>query len=141
MLMSAAFILGACGPLSRSAQSGQAPRSLLVNNRTSFEIVLYAVPATGATGIRLGTAGAFATTRIQVPRTALQGSDGLVVRLHTFGSATSARDWESPRITLGDDLVAKLDIRIDSYGDLSSSLFFAAPSDSGSAPRGGPPAP
>jgi hypothetical protein len=119
--------LGACAVFSRTGQASQPPRSLVINNRTGYEVVVYAVPAPGAVGTRLGTAASFGTTTIKVAQSALQNGTDMVVRLHALGQATSAQDWVSPRVSLNNDLVARLDVRADSYGSLSGSTFYTSP--------------
>src|SRR5437870_3926187 len=123
---SALLALGACA-FFRTAQSGQTQHSLVINNRTGFEVVVYAVPAPGAVGIRLGNAASFAVTTIPVAQTALQNGSDLVIRLHAIGQATGARDWTSPRVNLTGDVVARLDLRADGYGNMSTSAFYTSP--------------
>jgi hypothetical protein len=133
LLLSAALVLGACGGLARSggsvpvdsAPGESAPNSgsLVVENRTSSEVVVYAVLNARSGGFRLGNVNSFTTATINVPLSALQGGD-LVVRLHAIAGT---RDWISPRITLNEDLVARLDIRADGRGDMSQSALYTLP--------------
>lgn len=118
--------IGACAPLPQGAQSDESVNSLVIDNRTTLEVVVYAVPAGGAKGIRLTNSRSFATDTVDVPSSALQGVDRMVVRLHMVGTATGASDWVSPRITLNNGLIGKLDIRADSRGDMSNSSFYTA---------------
>jgi hypothetical protein len=130
-LMGAALTLSACAMLGgRGGQSNETAGSLIVDNRTGSEVVVYALPSTRSVGYRLGNVGSFATATITVPRSAFQGSTDMVVRVHAIGGA---RDWTSPRISLNEDLVARLDVRSDARGDMSRSAFYAAsPPTSGS---------
>lgn len=128
MLVSAALILGACASAGRGGQSSQDVGSIVVDNRTQSEVVVYGIPGSRSVGVRLGNVRSFATATITVPRSALQGASDLVVRLHAIGGG---RDWTSPRLTLNDDLVAKLDIRADARGDMSRSAFYISPPVSG----------
>jgi hypothetical protein len=122
-LMVAALALGACAILRGGGQSNDAVAgSLIVNNGTGSEVVVYALPSTRSVGFRLGSVGSFATVTINVPRSAFQGPTDMVVRVHAIGGA---RDWISPRISLNDDLVARLDVRSDARGDMSQSALYA----------------
>jgi hypothetical protein len=122
-LMGAALTLGACAMLGGRGQSNETAGSLFVDNRTGSEVVVYALPSTRSVGYRLGNVGSFATATITVPRSAFQGSTDMVVRVHAIGGAL---DWTSPRISLNEDLVARLDVRSDARGDMSRSAFYAA---------------
>src|SRR5258708_11505745 len=129
-LMSAALAIGACAALTRGGPSQETSASLVVENRTGSEVVVYALPSSRAVGIRLGNIQSFTTTTIAVPRSALQGAVEMVGRLHAIGGA---RDWISPRISLNEDLTARLDIRADARGDMSQSAFYTLPPPSGGA--------
>ncbi len=133
VLMGAALTLDACAALGRGGQSNETTAgSLIVDNRTGSEVVIYALPSTRSVGYRLGNVGSFATATITVPRSAYQGSTDMVVRVHAIGGAL---DWTSPRISLNEDLVARLDVRADARGDMSRSAFYAAsPPTSGTTP-------
>jgi hypothetical protein len=128
MLAGAALVLGACAALGRSGQSGQNDGSLVVDNRTESEVVVYAIQNSRQLGVRLGNVRSFATATLTVPRSALQSGSDMVVRLHAIGGVL---DWTSPRITLNDDLSARLDIRADARGDMSRSALYIAPPPSG----------
>lgn len=124
MVLMSAIAIGACATLPPSGQlDPSAAPVLVINNQSPFEVVVYAVPASGLKGMRLANARSFATTNIALRTAALQGVDGLVVRLHTIGTS-DARDWESPRITLDHESVARLDIRGGPSGDMSRSSFY-----------------
>jgi hypothetical protein len=124
MLFGAALVVGACASAGKGGQSSLNVGSIVVDNRTGSEVVVYGVPGSRSVGVRLGNVRSFATATITVPRAALQGASDLVVRLHAIGGG---RDWTSPRVTLNEDLIAKLDIRADARGDMSRSAFYTSP--------------
>ena len=124
MLIGAMLATTACATMGRGGKSSEDSYSLVINNRSHLEVVVSAVPAPGALGARLANARSFATTTVSVPQSALQGSNGMVVRLHPVGQATAARDWISPRVTMDNTVTARLDIRADSYGGLGMTAFY-----------------
>ena len=114
--------MSACAAFSRGAATGRIQYPLVVNNRSDFEVVVYAIPSSGVGGTRLGNARAFATTKMSVPRSALQGTDMLVLRIYGIGS--SSRPWTTPGATVDSSVVATLDIRSDASGNMSRSSFY-----------------
>jgi hypothetical protein len=126
-LVVSAMVLGGCATVSRTTNSpDQSTYPLVVTNRSDFEVVVYALPGGEGNGYRLGNARSFAKSTMNVPRGMLMGASALVLRLHAIGTSTSM-NWTSQATQLGDDLVAELDIRADSHGDLAhSSLYTVA---------------
>jgi hypothetical protein len=124
ILLTAALVVGACGALARSGQSQTSGGSLVVENRTGSEVVVYSLQSLRSVGTRLGNVRSFATETLSVPRSAIQGANEMMLRVHAIAGG---RDWNSPRISLNDDLVARLDIRSDGRGDMSSSAFYTMP--------------
>jgi hypothetical protein len=121
----AALALGACAPASHTdgVNPSSLPYSLMIDNRSDLEVVVYAVTSPGVPGVRLGSARSFGKSMLTVPQTVLQSSNDFVVQLHAIGQANKY-DWLSPRVTMGDDVVAKLDIRSTGMGDMSMSSFY-----------------
>ena len=93
----------------------------MINNRSDFEVVVYAMPSPYGRGARIGTARALGTTSLLVPSSALQGTDALMVQLHAIGSSRLSRNWTSAAIYLDAYSTAQLDI----MGDLSGNLKFS----------------
>ena len=124
VLMGAALVLGGCASFTRSGPPGENATSLFVDNRTGDEVVVYGLPGSRSVGVRLGNVRSFSTATINVPKSALMDGTDLVVRLHAIGGE---RDWTSPRLTLSEDMVARLEIRADARGDMSRSAFYMAP--------------
>jgi hypothetical protein len=122
--------IGACAPFLRGG--GQPMYPLVVNNRNDFEVVVYAIPSTGGSGIRLGNALPFATTNMKVPRNALQGTQTLVMKLHSIGATKrcagiSSQCNRSPSVytapaTVDSGVVVYLDIHADHSGGLANSV-------------------
>jgi hypothetical protein len=104
---------------------------LVVSNHTDFEVVVYAMPSSTGTGIRIGNARSFTTMTMTVPRNALQSGDRLVLRLHSIGS--NVPSWISPSTPLDSGVVAQLEIRADPNGSLTRSTLFVT--DSGGRMR------
>lgn len=124
VVASAMVASGACAPASHAA-TDFAPETfpLVVNNRSDFEVVVYAIPSPGSPGYRLGNARSFATTTMNIPRNALQTPDILVVQLHAIGSS-SRLNWTSENASIDHDVVAQLDIRSDGSGNMSRSMLY-----------------
>lgn len=131
VLVTIGLILGGCALFRHSDQSAEDARSLVVTNRTQFEVVVYALQSSGSTGMRLGNVSSFGTATISIPRPALQGSGDMVVRVHAIGRS---RDWVSPRINLADGEVAKLEVQADANGNMRTSAFYSAPPGTESIP-------
>src|SRR3954468_3812106 len=87
---------------------------LVVINHTDFEVVVYAMPSSTGTGIRIGNARSFTTSTMSIPRNALQSADRLVLRLHSIGS--NVPSWISPSTPLDSGVTAQLEIRADPSG-------------------------
>jgi hypothetical protein len=124
--LASAFALTACSTTSHTEgiAPSSLPYSLVINNRSDLEVVVYAISSPGAPGIRLGSARSFGTSILAVPANVLQASNDFVVQLHAIGQATHQYDWVSPRVTLAEDVVAKLDIHSNGRGDLGMSSFY-----------------
>src|ERR1043165_2284932 len=103
-LLGLAF-LGACAGLNKG-NPGQPPRALIVNNRSSYEVIVYALPSPGTGGNRLGSAGSVASTTFKVAQNTLQTGETLMIRLHPVGTTQAAHDWVSPAVLLYSGLVA-----------------------------------
>ena len=113
--------MGACASFWRGGNAPRITYPLVVNNRTDFEVVVYAVLSAGSPGMRLGNARSFSTMTMTIPRNALQPTDLLVLRLHGIGSASG---WTSPATAMDTGVVAQLDIRADAQGNLSRSSLY-----------------
>ena len=94
-LASIAFALTACSTTSHTGAvtPSSLPYSLVINNRSDLEVVVYAVTSPGSPGTRLGSARSFGTSILSVPPNVLQASNDFVVQLHAIGQATHDRDW------------------------------------------------
>jgi hypothetical protein len=123
----AAACLAAASACSTFAKGGPGMSfPLVVSNHTDFEVVVYAMPSSTGTGIRIGNARSFTTTTMTIPRNALQSADRLVLRLHSIGS--NVPSWISPSTPLDSGVVAQLEIRADPSGSLTRSTLFVTDS-------------
>ena len=128
LLLCAMTVVSACAPQSRTPNEANAFRveyPLMVNNRTDFEVVVYAMASPNTRGQRLGTARPFATTVLTIPRHALQSSDVFAVQLHAIGATRSTPNWVSHGTVLNENLMAQLDIMGDMSGNLRMSNLSA----------------
>src|SRR5258708_10158143 len=122
MVVSATIATGACAPHPQTASTPPESVPLEVNNRSDFEVVVYALSSPTSVGYRLGNARSFAMTTMSVPPSALRG-DVLVIRLHAIG--TPARlNWTSGDALIDANMIAQLDIRADGSGDMSPSMLY-----------------
>ena len=89
----ALFAMGtvsACATQSRRVSESRVEYPLVVNNRTDFEVVVYAMASASTRGQRLGTARPFGRTVLSIPGNALQGQDVFAVQLHAIGAVRLA---------------------------------------------------
>lgn len=91
---------------------------LVVRNRGSFDVNVYALSSPLAAPIRLGTVVGASTATFALHARDLSASGVLVVRIHAIGSSQS---WTSPGVSVGAGLMAILDVTSDPFGDCSSS--------------------
>jgi len=116
----AVVAVGACATLGKGG--GVMTYPLLVDNRSDFEVVVYAMPTVTGNGIRIGNARSFSKTTMRVPRNALQSSDRLVLKINSIGS--NAAPWTMPATTVDTSMVVALEIHADPSGGLSRSVLY-----------------
>jgi len=92
--------------------------SLVVRNRSVFDVNVYAMASIAARPIRLGTVVGASTATFPLHVRDLTAGGVLVVRLHAIGSNLS---WTSPGVSVGRGMLAILDVNSDPFGDCSSS--------------------
>src|SRR3954468_12295080 len=96
LLLCVTGTINACAPASRtSSESPRVEYPLLINNRTDFEVVVYAMSSPTTRGQRLGTARAFDKTYLKIPDYALMSQDIFAVELHAIGAPRSVPNWVS----------------------------------------------
>ena len=112
----------ACAPASRtSSESPRVEYPLLINNRTDFEVVVYAMSSPTTRGQRLGTARPFDKTYLKIPDYALMSQEVFAVELHAIGAPRSVPNWVSYGTAMNLNLMAQLDILGDMSGNLRMS--------------------
>jgi hypothetical protein len=123
MTLGSIITISACASVGGGVGSAE-PQNyrLVINNRSDFEVVVYALQSASPPGYRLANARSLNTTTVTVPRNVLTGADQLVVRLHAIGE-NSRGDWISQPISMQDGLDARLDIRTNGFGDLGLSML------------------
>lgn len=108
--------------------------SLVVHNRSFFDVNVYSVASVGSLGLRLGTVAGTSSATFPLRTRDLQAGGVLVVMVHAVGAWGS---WTSDAVNLGDGIVAVLDVSTDPFGDCStSSLHTMLVRDTLSSPRG-----
>jgi len=116
----AALIAAAGSPACTAVQSEPTPAtsSLTVRNRSYFDVNVYVVSSSGNSQQRMGTVvgGTIATFPLRAMQ--LQPGGVLVVRVHPIGTSLS---WTSPAVSVGDGLLAVLNVNSDGFGDCSTS--------------------
>jgi hypothetical protein len=123
LVLCAMGTLTACAPQSRTSEDLRVAYPLLVDNRTDFEVVVYAMASPSMRGQRLGTARPFAKTYLKIPGHALHSQDMFAVQLHAIGATRSAPNWVSTGTVLNENLMAQLDIVGDMSGNLKMSML------------------
>lgn len=121
LVLCAMGTITACAPQSRTSEDLQVAYPLLVNNRSDFEVVVYAMASPTSRGMRLGTARPMSVTYLKVPGNALQSEDTFAVQLHAIGAPRSVPNWVSSGTVLNERLMAQLDIMGDMAGNLRMS--------------------
>ena len=123
LVLCAMTTLTACAPQSRTSdvRPKRVTYPLLVNNRTDFEVVVYAMASPTTRGQRLGTARPSAATVLDIPAHALQSQEMFSVQLHAIGALGSVPNWVSRSTVLNENLMAQLDIIGDMTGNLRMS--------------------
>lgn len=128
-VLAALGLVASCS-LFRLHGSAAATYPLIVNNRSTFDVDIFAVPSQGALSlVRIGEARPMSTTNLVLSQNVLQPQEILQVQLHAIGSARGVRAWRSPTQPLDSTLAAALDIRAGPNGDLSKSSLYAQPRD------------
>lgn len=122
LLLLAGSVLTAPGCYRGNGGTGQQTVVLLVNNRGFYDVNVYAMRATMASGRRLGTVNGNSQVTLRVPVNELQPGGGLVVNLRTVGGRHT---WVSPPVQVGSGIVARLDIIQTASGELSQSQMFS----------------
>jgi len=103
-------------------------RSLVVRNRSAFDVNVYTMSSLVAPPLRLGTVVGTSTATFPLHARDLAAGGALVVRIHAIGSN---RSWTSPGVAVGSGMLAILDVTSDPFGDCSSSsLYTIVTSDS-----------
>ncbi len=123
LVLCAMGTITACASHSRADSMLRVEYPLLVNNRTDFEVVVYAMASPSTRGQRLGTARPFAKTYLSIPGYALQSAEMFAVQLHAIGAPRSVPNWVSMRTPLAENLMAQLDIIGDMSGNLKMSML------------------
>jgi hypothetical protein len=92
--------------------------SLVVRNRSVFDVNVYTMASPVGSPMRLGTVVGASTATFPLHARDLAAGGVLVVRIHAIGSNLS---WTSPGVSVGPDMLAILDVNSDPFGDCSSS--------------------
>lgn len=92
--------------------------SLVVRNRSYFDVNVYVLPSAGAQPVRVGTVVGTSSTTFPLRRTSLQNGGYLVVQVHAIGTRSR---WTSDAVSIDEGVVAVLDVETDPFGDCSRS--------------------
>lgn len=106
--------------------------SVVVRNRGFFDVNVYSLPSLSAMPTRLGTVVGGSTATFPLHPHDLQPGNLLIVRIRAIGARSW---WTSPTVSVGDGVLAVLDIDTDAFGDCSrSNLHTIITSDSITTP-------
>ena len=120
-------LLGLAGTACFNGQNVPTPVeriTLIVSNRSYFDVNVFALRSSVVGGRRLGTVTGNSTTTVFVPSTELQPGGQLALLVRAIGSRAS---WISPLVSVGPGVVARLDVYATNAGDLSQSQLFTQP--------------
>lgn len=121
LVLSAMGTVAGCAANSHTTEDPRVAYPFVVNNRSDFEVVIYAMASPTSRGMRLGTARPFSTTTLNIPSYALHAEGLFAVQLHAIGAARSVANWTSAGTILRENLMAQLDIAGDLTGNLRMS--------------------
>lgn len=135
--MALALIGAAVVPMSSCTLGRTTPEpavsSLVVRNRSYFDVNVYTVPSALARPVRIGTVIGSSTATFPLWSRNLQPGGELVVIVHAIGAPGS---WTSDAVSITSGVLAVLDVNSDMFGDCStSSLHTIVVGDS--LPHGG----
>jgi len=120
-LVTLGFALAASSCVGRAVAPEPDVSSLVVRNRSVFDVNVYAVPSPVGPVVRLGTVVGTSNASFPLRRHHLQPGGLLAVRLHAIGTRTS---WTSAGVAVGSDMLAVLDVSADAFGDCSTSSLY-----------------
>ena len=122
------FALSASSCMFRRTGPEPTVSSVAVRNRGFFDVNVYSLPSPAAMPIRLGTVVGGSTATFPLHPHDLQPGNFLAVRIRAIGARSS---WTSPTVSVGDGVLAVLDVDTDASGDCSrSNLHTIITSDS-----------
>ena len=121
--LTATLMLGAACAHSAGSSGIPLARSfpLVVQNNSLYDVVIYAVPSSVESRIRIENVTANSTHELRVPRNGLRADGSLALFVHAIGSNGS---WLSNRVSVASDQVGCLDIEGNPGGDISRSSLF-----------------
>jgi hypothetical protein len=116
----------------RSRTSPQ-PESMMlsVDNRSSFQVNVFAVPSLPSARIRLGSVGPLSSGRLTLSETALGPGGELKVMVDPIGST---KQWTSSPITVASGTQPCLRVMADVDGDLDRSTLITQIGNDGACP-------
>jgi hypothetical protein len=123
LVLCAMGTMNACAAASRASEDLRVVYPLQVDNRSGFEVVVYAMATPTSRGQRLGTARPLGTTTLFVPQEALMSQQWLAVQLHAIGAPPSVPNWVSYQTIVKPNVMAQLDIFGDPTGNLRMSAL------------------
>ena len=102
--------------------------SLVVRNRSFFDVNVYSLASASASPLRLGTVVGSSSMTFPLRSHDLQPGGFLVVQIHPIGTRSL---WTSDIVAVGAGVLAILDVNVDAFGDSSrSSLYTIVTTDS-----------
>ena len=107
-----------CGRLQTKPEA--AISSLVVRNRSFFDVNVYVLPSAAGAPLRLGTVVGTSSATFPLHASQLQSGGYLVVQLHAIGTRSS---WTSNAVSVADGVLAVLDVDSDPFGDCSRSVL------------------
>ena len=94
--------------------------SLVIRNRSIFDVNVFVLPSLASRGVRLGMVVGHSNATFPLRASDLQPGDLLVVQVHAIGARTT---WTSDAVSVDADRIAVLDVNADPFGDCSRSVL------------------
>jgi hypothetical protein len=121
LVLCAMGTINACAAASRPSDDMRVTYPLQVDNRTDFEVVVYAMVSATGRGPRLGNARPLGTTVLKIPGDLVETHNTFAVQLHAIGAPMSVPNWVSYGTVIGENMVAHLEVYGDEAGNLRMS--------------------
>lgn len=104
-----------------AAAADSASIPLVIRNRSYFDITVYVHRAVSSPGRRVATVSSGGEGTFKISTADLQAGRQLMLGVRAIAGRSA---WVSPALSVGNNVVARLDVMSDSNGDLGRSVLY-----------------